>query len=122
MKALDFTILYVASPANSAAFYQRILNVDAVELSPTFAMFILPSGGRLGLWIASGVTPPVSAGTSQSEIVFTAESRDEVDNLFNQWQAWGVEIPDPPATLDFGYTFTACDPDGHRLRVYVYEE
>ncbi|HBT52005.1 MAG TPA: drug:proton antiporter, partial [Erwinia persicina] len=79
MKALDFTILYVASPANSAAFYQRILNVDAVELSPTFAMFILPSGGRLGLWIASGVTPPVSAGTSQSEIVFTAESRDEVD-------------------------------------------
>lgn len=122
MKALDFTILYVASPANSAAFYQRILNVDAVELSSTFAMFILPSGGRLGLWIASGVTPPVSAGTSQSEIVFTAESRDEVDNLFNQWQEGGVEIPDPPAKLDFGYTFTACDPDGHRLRVYVYEE
>jgi len=122
MKALDFTILYVASPANSAAFYQRILNVDAVELSSTFAMFILPSGGRLGLWIASGVTPPVSAGTSQSEIVFTAESRDEVDNLFNQWQEGGVEIPDPPATRDFGYTFTACDPDGHRLRVYVYEE
>lgn len=122
MKALNFTILYVASPANSAAFYQRILNVEAVELSPTFAMFILPSGCRLGLWIASGVIPPVSVGVSQSEVVFTAESREEVDNIFSQWQEWGVEILNPPATLDFGYTFTACDPDGHRLRVYVSEE
>ena len=61
MKALDFTILYVASPANSAAFYQRILNVDAVELSPTFAMFILPSGGRLGPVSYTHLTLPTKA-------------------------------------------------------------
>lgn len=122
MKALDFTILYVANPANSAAFYQRILHADAVELSPTFAMFILPSGGRLGLWITSGVIPQVATGVSQSEIVFTAESREDVDNIFSQWQEKGVEILNPPTSLDFGYTFTACDPDGHRLRVYVYED
>lgn len=54
MNALQFTILYVTNPASSAKFYQRILNVSPVELSPTFAMLALPSACRLGLWARSG--------------------------------------------------------------------
>ncbi len=30
----------------------------------------------------------------------------------------GVEIIQPPMEADFGRTFTAVDPDGHRLRVF----
>lgn len=122
MNALQFTILYVTNPASSAKFYQRILNVSPVELSPTFAMLALPSACRLGLWARSGVEPAVAAGSSQAEIVLAAASRSEVDDCFSQWHQWGIEILQVPTEMDFGYTFTACDPDGHRIRVYVFEQ
>ena len=119
MKALNFTILYVNDPAVSAAFYQRLFGLPPVELSATFAMFVLPDGARLGLWQRDGVRP--AAGSSQSERVLTAASREEVDSCHRQWQQWGMDILQPPLSMDFGYTFTAADDDGHRLRVYVYE-
>jgi predicted enzyme related to lactoylglutathione lyase len=31
----------------------------------------------------------------------------------------GVAIAQKPVEMDFGYTFTALDPDGHRLRVFA---
>lgn len=121
MKALNFTILYVKDPAASAAFYQRLLGLPPVELSATFAMFMLPDGGRLGLWQRDGVCPAVAPGSSQSELALTAASREEVDSCHRQWQQWRMDILQPPLNMDFGYTFTAADDDGHRLRVYVYE-
>lgn len=30
----------------------------------------------------------------------------------------GLPMLQTPTTMDFGYTFTATDPDGHRLRVF----
>ena len=30
-----------------------------------------------------------------------------------------LAIAQAPATLDFGHTFVALDPDGHRLRVFA---
>jgi hypothetical protein len=35
------------------------------------------------------------------------------------WIACGLRIVQEPVDLDFGYTFTALDPDGHRLRVFA---
>lgn len=29
-----------------------------------------------------------------------------------------MEIVQAPEAMDFGYTFSGIDPDGHRLRVY----
>ena len=39
----NFIILYVESPAASAAFYAELLGRPPVEASPTFAMFALTS-------------------------------------------------------------------------------
>jgi hypothetical protein len=33
--------------------------------------------------------------------------------------ARGLSIILAPAKMDFGFTFLACDPDGHRLRVFA---
>ena len=53
-----FVILHVRDAAASAAFYADLLGRAPVEASPTFAMFALDSGLRLGLWSAAGVQPP----------------------------------------------------------------
>jgi len=45
------------------------------------------------------------------------ESADVVDRLYAQWKALGISMVLEPTTLEFGYTFVAADPDGHRLRV-----
>ena len=34
----------------------------------------------------------------------------------------GVKILQPPTDMDFGRTFVALDPDGHRLRVFAAAE
>jgi hypothetical protein len=31
----------------------------------------------------------------------------------------GLRIIQEPVKMDFGFTFTAADPDGHRLRVFA---
>jgi hypothetical protein len=46
----NMILLYVDSPAKSAAFYADLLARQPVESSPTFAMFALESGVMLGLW------------------------------------------------------------------------
>ena len=46
----NFVLLYVENPSASAGFYAGLLGRDPVEVSPTFAMFALQSGTRLGLW------------------------------------------------------------------------
>jgi predicted lactoylglutathione lyase len=46
----------------------------------------------------------------------------QVDALHADWQARGLRILQAPVTRDFGYTFTAVDPDGHRLRVFARSE
>jgi hypothetical protein len=33
--------------------------------------------------------------------------------------AFYAAILQPPTAMDFGYTFLAADPDGHRLRVFA---
>ncbi|WP_245294344.1 VOC family protein [Rhizobium aegyptiacum] len=58
-------LLFVTDAPKSAKFYARLLGLDPVESSPTFAMFILPSGLALGLWGKAPVEPaPAAAGDS----------------------------------------------------------
>ena len=113
-------LLYVADARQSCRFYAELLTLQPVEAQDTFCMFRLPSGVMLGLWGAAGVQPAATP-PGGFELGFAVASRDEVDALHRQWQARGVRMLQPPTAMDFGYTFTACDPDGHRLRVYVPE-
>jgi catechol 2,3-dioxygenase-like lactoylglutathione lyase family enzyme len=116
----NFIILYVDSPSASADFYAELLGKPPVESSPTFAMFALPSGIMLGLWSRHTVEPaaPMTLGGG-SEVAFAVETRDQVASLYDTWTGRGLRVAQKPIDLDFGHTFVALDPDGHRLRVFA---
>jgi predicted enzyme related to lactoylglutathione lyase len=113
-----FILLYVESPAASAAFYADLLGRSPLEVSPTFAMFALTSGVMLGLWARHTVEPTVTA-VDGGEIAITVADEDAVYALHADWSRRGMTIIQPPTTMDFGRTFAALDPDGHRLRVFA---
>ncbi|GIU65948.1 VOC family protein [Candidatus Phycosocius spiralis] len=114
--------LYVAAPLASASFYTDLFGIEPVDASPTFALFILPSGLALGLWEKERVQPAPAAGGGGSEIGFKVQGTAEIDSTHADWQAKGATIAFPPTDLDFGRSFVALDPDGHRLRVYTVAE
>lgn len=114
--------LYVTDARASAGFYAGLLGIEPVEASSTFALFILPSGLALGLWGKNGVQPAPVAGGGGSEIGFKVDSAAQIDATHADWQASGATIALPPTDLDFGRSFVALDPDGHRLRVYAVAE
>ena len=118
----NFIILYVASPTASAAFYAQILGRPAMESSPNFAMFRLDSGVMLGLWANHDVAPAITAPAGGNEIAFSVPSPQQVDQIFAQWTDLKLNIAQSPTQMDFGYTFVATDPDGHRLRVFSSSE
>jgi predicted enzyme related to lactoylglutathione lyase len=113
----NFVILYVDSPAASAAFYADLLGKAPVEASPTFAMFALNSGVMLGLW-ARRTVEPEATGSGGGEIAFTVADSAAVDATHADWKERGLRILQSPTEMDFGRTFVAGDPDGHRLRVF----
>lgn len=122
MQDPNFILLYVADPLASARFYEDLLGKPAVESSPTFAMFALSSGTLLGLWRRDTVAPAASGAPGAGELAFAVDGgRDAVTTRHADWQARGLTMLQAPTAMDFGYTFTAQDPDGHRLRVFAPE-
>jgi catechol 2,3-dioxygenase-like lactoylglutathione lyase family enzyme len=115
----NFVILYVDSPGASAAFYADLLGKPPVQSSPTFAMFALDSGVMLGLWSRRAVEPAATASGGCGEIAFTVGNLDAVRFVHADWSTRGLRIVQAPTELDFGHTFVALDPDGHRLRVFA---
>ncbi|KPH82275.1 VOC family protein [Bosea vaviloviae] len=113
-----FVLLYVDSPAASARFYAALLGREPIEESPTFAMLSLPSGLMLGLWSRHTVEPAAKAAGGGAEIAMTVSDAATVDATHADWIARGLSILQAPTDLDFGRTFVALDPDGHRLRVF----
>jgi catechol 2,3-dioxygenase-like lactoylglutathione lyase family enzyme len=113
--SLALVILSVADPVASARFYQDVLGTPPAEESATFAMFALPSGTGLGLWARSTIAPAVGAAPGASELCFI---EPDVDAVHASWAARGIPIAQEPTDMDFGRTFVALDPDGHRLRVF----
>jgi catechol 2,3-dioxygenase-like lactoylglutathione lyase family enzyme len=112
------TMIYVDSPEKSAEFYRQLLGTEPVEQSPTFALFIFNNGFKLGMWSKHTVEPAPATTGGGTEICFMCEQPQQVDALYQQWRDKGLTIVQSPVELDFGYTFVATDPDGHRLRVY----
>ncbi len=114
----NFVLLYVKSPTESVAFYADLLGKPAVEASPTFALFALACGTMLGLWAAHTVQPAANA-VGGAEIAFAVDGIDTVNAMHAAWRAKGLTIAQAPTGMDFGFTFVALDPDGHRLRVFA---
>ncbi len=119
MRDPDFVILYVENPPASARFYAALLGKQPVESSPTFAMLALDSGVMLGLWSRHTVEPAAAEGAACGELAFTVADRKAVGATHADWSKRGLRIAQAPVDLDFGHTFVALDPDGHRLRVFA---
>ena len=117
----NILLLYVNDPAQSAAFYAKVLARDPVEQSPTFALFILESGMTLGLWRKDSVVPAPDTDPGACELGCKVD-HDQVRQIHDDWRQQGVTISLSPTDLDFGTSFVATDPDGHRLRVYARAE
>lgn len=119
MPDFNFVILYVDSVPASAAFYADLLGRPPAESSPGFAMFAMPSGLNFGLWSRATVEPAAVPATADGELAFAVESADAVHSLHADWRKRGLAIAQAPTDMDFGRTFVALDPDGHRLRVFA---
>jgi predicted enzyme related to lactoylglutathione lyase len=114
----NFVILYVDQPPQSGAFYSALLGREPVESAPTFVLFVLDNGFKLGLWSRHTVEPAAAAAGGGAEIVFALDTLDAVDATHADWAGRGLKILQAPTDMDFGRTFVALDPDNHRLRVY----
>lgn len=114
----NFIILYVDNPPASARFYADLFGCKPVEQSPTFALFAFAGGGKLGLWQRTGVVPPPAAAAGGGELAFEVADATAIRACHDDWKHRGLKIALAPTQLDFGLSFMALDPDGHRLRVF----
>ncbi len=79
-------------------------------------MFAAAPSLMLGLWRADKVEPKATA-PGGGEICINADAPAAVDAIHEEWRGKGIEIAQAPTKMDFGYTFVALDPYGHRVRV-----
>lgn len=114
-----FVLLYVNDMSVSLAFYQDLFGLEAVQQSPAFALFILESGLKFGLWLTATVEPPVAVAAGGMELAIVVSSRSELQDAFEQLRSRHIVIAQTPVDMDFGHTFVVLDPDGHRLRFFV---
>jgi len=118
MRTLNYLLLAVRDPLRSAELYTKLLGREPVEKAPTFVLYVLPTGLKIGLWLADEVEPkPNAAGGI--EISFSEESKDAVRATFEEWTKLGLKVVQAPTEMDFGFTFVVEDYDGHRLRPFV---
>jgi predicted enzyme related to lactoylglutathione lyase len=118
---LDWVLLYVADTMKSAVFYERLLGLQPAQAPTTpteFTMFPQPGGFTLGLWHKDEIDPKATP-PGGCEISITEKTAAAVRERHAAWVADGITILQKPTTLDFGTTFTAVDPDGHRIRVFA---
>jgi catechol 2,3-dioxygenase-like lactoylglutathione lyase family enzyme len=119
MQDPTYVLLYVQKMAASEAFYQDLLGKKPVESSPTFSMFVLDNGVKLGLWRRDTVEPASRVLGGGAELAIQVADADAVRGTYTDWRERELPIAQTPTTMDFGYTFVALDPDGHRLRVFA---
>jgi len=116
---LGLVLLFVENPALSGAFYTKLLGNKPIEASPTFQLFQFSNDVQIGLWSRHTAEPKVPITGGGAEICFTD---DDVDGVYKRWKEMGIPMAQPPTDMDFGRTFVALDPDGHRIRIYRLHE
>ena len=118
MRTLNYLLLAARDPLKSAELYSKLLGREPVEKAPTFVLYVLPTGLKIGLWLANEMEPkPNAAGGI--EISFSEDSKEAVRATFEEWTKLGLTVLQEPTEMDFGFTFVVEDSDGHRLRPFV---
>ena len=117
MTDFNLVVLYIRDSGASSAFYKELLDRPIVQSSPKFAMLPLGKEAMLGLWQREDVEPRAGNDTGGAEVVFKVANAEAVRAAHEAWKARGLKIAQAPTAMNFGHTFVALDPDGHRLRV-----
>jgi len=121
MAKANLIVLYVKDPLASVAFYRDVLAQEPSVTYQTFSSFELPGGFTLGLWAEHTVAPEPTASGHRLELAFMVEDEGAVRAHYEKWKAEGLQIAQELTEMDFGPTFVALDPDGHRLRVCLFD-
>lgn len=119
MTDFNLVVLYVKDPGASSVFYKELLDRPIVQSSPKFAMLPLGKEAMLGLWQREDVEPRAAKETGGGEVAFAVANANAVRATHEAWKARGLKIAQAPTAMNFGHTFVALDPDGHRLRVFA---
>lgn len=103
--------------AAATAFYRDTLGlvVDEAESIPGyFTQFQLAGDTTLAL---QAVSEAPDGQLFQPGVLV-----DDIDTLYAEWQAKGVELLGAPTDRPFGRTFLFRTPEGHVLRAYQYHQ
>lgn len=122
MATPNLIVLYVMDPPASVEFYRKLLGKEPTATFPTFSSFEMQDGFVLGLLAREKVQPQPIGDGSRAEVAFMVKGEEAVRARYEEWRAMGLPIAQELTRMDFGPTFVALDPDGHRLRVCLYDE
>ncbi|MBB3997457.1 drug:proton antiporter [Aureimonas pseudogalii] len=112
-----YLLFHVDDPQTTGGALAALLEVEPVEASPGFVLFVL-AALKLGLWRREEVLPPAARSGENAEFAMGVDGDAAVDRLHARWQAAGVAILQPPTRLDFGYSLTAALPGPLRVRAF----
>jgi predicted enzyme related to lactoylglutathione lyase len=114
---LGIVILFAHDIDRSKAFYTETVGLPViVEISgPGFVALQPAQGSTLALQDAA--TAPAELVGTPGGVEIGLEVQD-VDAVWRDWSAKGVQIVEEPHDQPFGRTFRARDPEGHLLNVY----
>jgi len=121
MAVLNYILLAVRDPLESARLYNRLLGAEPVHSASDFVLYALPTGLKIGLW-ATGEMQPPPLPPGGSELTFSLPDVESVRSLYAVWVDLGLSVLQEPTETGFGFTFVLADPDGHRLRAFVRAE
>lgn len=114
-----YFLVHVTDPVTSAAFYGDVLGRAPVEVSPTFVLFVLDGGIKVGLWAKESVVPASGGAPGALEIGIPFATPAAVDAAHAASVARGHAVLQAPTDVDFGRSAMIADPDGHRIRLFA---
>lgn len=114
-----YYLLHVVSPKKSADFYTELLGISPVETSPTFVLFVLDGGIKVGLWSKNSVEPATGGAPGSLELGIALKAPADVDAFYGDWIERGLSVLQAPTDMDFGRSLMVTDPDGHRIRIFA---
>ena len=110
--------LTVEDVDRSVAFYVGKLGLELTYLaSPAFAMVRNSDGGLIGLLSIEEASKDgvEAASPAQRRGVHVEFTTDDLDGLYDQLRAAGIEFAEPSHDEPWERAMTAYDPDGHSV-------
>lgn len=111
LNGLDFIMLHVPNLPEAKSFYMDKLGFDVEDENPVFVQFKRSGEGAiLALQESEGAAP-----TQSVELWWLV---DDVDAVYSNLSAQGVEIISKPEDKPFGRTLSIMDPAGHTVNMF----